>query len=50
MQRETFRASDWREATGMVECRETRDGTGVACTVSVRMTPPSVVALWVRAQ
>ena len=44
MQRETFSLSDWREASGMVEC------TGTACTLSTRMTPPSVIALWLRAQ
>jgi hypothetical protein len=62
MQRETFSASDWQDApAGMVECGQEREkkggggtsteaGDGAACTVSVRMTPPSVMALWVRAQ
>ena len=47
MQRATFSASPWRGAADAIVCGA---GGGTTCTVSLQMTPPSVVALWVRDQ
>ena len=48
MQRQTFSASPWEEAAGRVVCGGGGGGRTEECTVSVRMTPPSVMAVWVR--
>jgi hypothetical protein len=45
MQRATFAPTSWRHAGGDVECNTT---TGT-CTLSVVRAPPSVAAVWVRA-
>ena len=45
MQRKTFAPSPWREAGSSIVCKP----SGSSCTLSIEMTPPSVVAVWGRA-
>jgi len=45
MQRQTFAASDWYDAGGSVVCGGDVKGS---CTVTLTLSPPAVMAVWVR--